>query len=102
MADASHELRTPVSVIQTAAEVTLDRPSREEAEYREALTIVCEQTARLSHVVDDMLVLARADANGYPVTRRPLDVDDVVEQCVEKCLGCCGHKEHQARDRAAV
>ena len=82
MADASHELRTPVSVIQTAAEVTLDRPSREEAEYRDALTIVCEQSARLSHVVDDMLVLARADAAGYPVARRPLDVDDVVEQCV--------------------
>ena len=66
MADASHELRTPVSVIQTAAEVTLDRPSREEAEYRDALTIVCEQSARLSHVVDDMLVLARADAAGLP------------------------------------
>jgi hypothetical protein len=47
MADASHELRTPVSVIQTAAEVTLEREAREDWEYREALTIVTEQSARL-------------------------------------------------------
>ena len=40
MADASHELRTPVSVIRATAEVTLSRVCREEAEYREALTIV--------------------------------------------------------------
>jgi signal transduction histidine kinase len=57
MADASHELRTPVSVIQTAAEVTLDRPSREEAAYRDAMSVVCEQSARLGRMVEDMLVL---------------------------------------------
>ena len=39
MADASHELRSPVSVIRTAAEVTLSRDHREEAEYREALAM---------------------------------------------------------------
>src|SRR5207244_479681 len=40
MADASHELRTPVSVVRTAADVTLNREHRDEAEYREALAIV--------------------------------------------------------------
>jgi heavy metal sensor kinase len=82
MADASHELRTPVSVIQTAAEVTLDRPSREEAEYRDAMSVVCEQSARLGRMVEDMLVLARADAGGYALMRRLLYVDEVVEECV--------------------
>jgi heavy metal sensor kinase len=82
MANASHELRTPVSVIQTAAEVTLERPVREEWEYREALTIVNEQSARLSRMVQDMFVLARADAGGYRLTRRLLYVDDIVGECV--------------------
>ena len=82
MADASHELRTPVSVIQTAAEVTLEREMREEWEYREALTIVNEQSTRLSRMVEDMFVLARADAGGYRLLRRSLDVDDIVAECV--------------------
>jgi heavy metal sensor kinase len=82
MADASHELRTPVSVIQTAAEVTLAQPVREEAEYRDALTIVNEQSTRLGRLVEDMLVLARADAGGYRLTRRPLYMDELVAECV--------------------
>jgi two-component system OmpR family sensor kinase len=82
MADASHELRTPVSVIQTAAEVTLDRPSRAEAEYRDAMSVVCEQSGRLGRMVEDMLVLARADAGGYALTRRLLYVDEIIEECL--------------------
>ncbi len=82
MADASHELRTPVSIIQTAAEVTLDREARENWEYRDALGIISEQSVRLTRMVEDMLVLARADAGGYPLTLRPLYLDDLVAECV--------------------
>ena len=71
-----------MSVIQTAAEVTLERPVREDWEYREALTIVNEQSTRLSRMVEDMLVLARADAGGYRLTRRPVYVDEIVAECV--------------------
>src|SRR5262249_50948641 len=67
MADASHELRTPVSIIRSATEVALSRESREEEDYRETLTIVGDQSRRLGRLVDDMLVLARADSGGYPV-----------------------------------
>jgi heavy metal sensor kinase len=82
MADASHELRTPVSVIQTAAEVTLERQMREDWEYREALTIVNEQSTRLSRMVEDMFVLARADAGGQRLTKRLVYVDEIVAECV--------------------
>ena len=81
MADASHELRTPVSVIRTASEVTLNREHREEPEYREALTMAGAQSRRLSRLVEDMLVLARADAGGYPLRPVDLYIDDVVNQC---------------------
>jgi heavy metal sensor kinase len=82
MADASHELRTPVSVIQTAAEVTLQREVREASEYREALVIVGEQSTRLTRMVEDMLVLARADAGGHSIRRRLVDLDEIVAECV--------------------
>jgi heavy metal sensor kinase len=84
MADASHELRTPVSIMRTAADVTLSQPTRDEAEYREALAAVSQQTARLARLVDDMLVLARADAGGYPVVRADVDLDAIVAQCVRE------------------
>jgi two-component system OmpR family sensor kinase len=82
MADASHELRTPVSIMRTAAEVTLSQPRRNEAEYREALTTVAQQASRLTRLVDDMLVLARADGGGYPMAFAALDFARLIEQCV--------------------
>ena len=62
MADASHELRTPLSVVQTAAQVILQTPVRSEAEYRETITMIEQQARRLTRIVRDMFVLARADA----------------------------------------
>jgi heavy metal sensor kinase len=81
MADASHELRTPVSVIRTAAEVALSRDHREEAEYREALAMAHAQSQRLSRLVEDMLVLARADAGAYPLRAVDLYLQDIVDDC---------------------
>ena len=67
MADASHELRTPVTIARTAASVALQQPTRSEAEYRETLEIVEQETIRLSRIVDDLFTLTRADAGNYPV-----------------------------------
>jgi heavy metal sensor kinase len=62
MADASHELRTPLSVMRTATGVTLEQKARSDGEYREALSIIDEQARRLTHIVEDMFMLARADS----------------------------------------
>jgi heavy metal sensor kinase len=80
MADASHELRTPLHVLRTAAAVTLERPRREEAEYRDALTMIDGQAARLAHMVEEMFTLARADAGRRPVERRDLYLDELVAE----------------------
>lgn len=82
MADASHELRTPVSVVRTAAQVTLSQPHREEGEYREALDIVTSQAARLTHVVDDMFLLAVADVGGRPLVPHYVYLDELVAECI--------------------
>jgi signal transduction histidine kinase len=82
MADASHELRTPIAVSRTAAEVMLDGPHGAPAEYREALAVVAKQMQRLSRVVNDMFLLARADSGEYAVQRREFYLNDVVEEVV--------------------
>lgn len=81
MADASHELRNPVSVIRSASDVALSREHRDESEYREALAMASAQSRRLGALVEDMLVLARADAGGYPVRPSTLFIDDVIDEC---------------------
>ena len=81
MADASHELRTPVSVVRATADVMLSRDHRDEAEYREAVAIVGGQARRLGRLVEDMLVLARADAGGYPLRPVDLYLDEIVADC---------------------
>ena len=80
MADASHELRNPLSVMSTAAGVTLKKEHRAEEEYREALQIVAEQTRRLSRIVNDMFMLARADSGQYPLRKRTLYLNDLLEE----------------------
>ena len=82
MADASHDLRTPVSVVRTAADVTLSRESRTEQEYRESFRIVGEQAKRLSRMVEDMFLLARVDAGQRHVTPTEFYFDEVVGECV--------------------
>jgi signal transduction histidine kinase len=82
MADASHELRTPVTTTRTAAAVALQQDHRDESEYRDTLKIVEEQAVRLSRVVDDMFTLARADAGNYPVRRTPMYLDEVIDDVV--------------------
>ena len=82
MADASHELRTPVATARTAASVALQQPHRDEQDYRQTLEIIEQQTARLSRVVDDMFTLARADAGNYPIRKMPMYLDEVIEDIV--------------------
>ena len=70
MADASHELRTPLSIMSAAAGVTLKKTHRGEDEYREAIEMMAEQTKRLSRIVNDLFILARADAGRYPLQKK--------------------------------
>jgi two-component system heavy metal sensor histidine kinase CusS len=63
-ADASHELRTPIALIRTTAELTLRRERSPET-YREALSEIVAESERTSRLVEDLLLLARADA-GLP------------------------------------
>lgn len=78
-ADASHELRTPVSLVRTTAEVAL-RHERTPQEYRAALTDVLDHARSMSALVEDLLVLARTDAGIEPRETARLDLRDIVSE----------------------
>ena len=83
-ADASHELRTPISVIEAEVGLALDRP-RETADYREVLERVGRESARLRHIVEDLLWLARADSESVRADAADIaDVAEIAEICVER------------------
>ncbi len=76
-ADASHELRTPISLIRTEAEIAL-RKSRTEEEYRDALFHILTEAERTSSMVEKLLSLARADSGREALEIRPIDLREMV------------------------
>ena len=81
VADASHELRTPVAILCGEADVTLSQQTRTEQEYRESLAILREEAKRLKHIVEDLFTLARADAGQHPLAPADFYLDELVAEC---------------------
>ena len=82
MADAAHELRTPVTILRTRVEVSLAQ-AREPDHDAATLRAIEREAARLGHIVGDLLTLARADAGERPIARELLYLDDAASQAVE-------------------
>jgi len=80
MADASHELRTPLAVIRGESEVSLQKEGRKEADYRESLDVIRSEAARLSNIVEDLLMLARADSGSFKPGFTRFYLDEVVSE----------------------
>jgi len=78
-ADASHELRTPISLIRTEAEIAL-RKSRGDAEYREALRHILLEAEKTSSLVEELLTLARADSGRENLHLTFLDLRSVIAE----------------------
>jgi two-component system OmpR family sensor kinase len=81
LADTSHELRTPVTIIRSEAEVTLSR-ERDGSEYRDALEIIRSEATRLTYLIDSVLLLARADAKQHRIANEAFSLNEVTEQSV--------------------
>jgi len=79
LADTSHELRTPVTIIRSETDVTLSR-ERSPEEYRRALDSIRNEAAHLTSLIDAVLLLARADARQLRIAREPLNLGDVVRE----------------------
>jgi heavy metal sensor kinase len=80
VADASHELRTPIAVIRGEADVALSQ-ERSAGEYRQTLAVILDESRRLSRLVDDLLNLARADAGSARLQVREFYFGDLLRDC---------------------
>jgi heavy metal sensor kinase len=80
VADASHELRTPVAAIRSMTDVTLASSAAVSPdEYRAVLRDVNVEAERLGHLISDLLLLARVDENKMPLEREVVRLDRLVE-----------------------
>jgi signal transduction histidine kinase len=83
VADASHQLRTPLSALTTELELALRR-ARSGDELREALASAAESTALLSRLADDLLLLARANEGRIALKAEEIDVGDLAQRVADR------------------
>jgi heavy metal sensor kinase len=80
--NVAHELKTPLTILRGEAELALSDPGGTEEAQRVSATYL-EETVRLAGIVDDLLTLAQADAGRLQVERRPVRMDELVEDLRE-------------------
>jgi heavy metal sensor kinase len=81
-ADAAHELRTPLAVMRSAAEVALRVP-REAQEYHRVLEELLEEIERLTRLAEQLLFLSRGDAGLVPLVRQPVRLDELIPEVAD-------------------
>lgn len=87
LADVSHELRTPITIIRGEAEVTLRARDPDLAEHRAALQRIAEQAVHTARLVDDLLFVARAEAEAPRLARQSVVVAELARRCCDDIGG---------------
>jgi heavy metal sensor kinase len=95
-ADASHELRTPLTAIIGQIDVAIERP-RDAESYRTTLTTVREQARRLARLANDLLFLARADAQPTPVAHELIDLGNLLPAIIAQVEPLADDRQQQIR-----
>jgi len=81
--DASHELRTPISILRAELELALGQPG-DSTEVHQALHSSLEEVERLAQLTEDLLVLARADSDQVPLRAEPVDLRASADHVAER------------------
>jgi len=84
-ADASHELKTPLTVLRADVERAM-HPATNRGERMVALEEALQETARMSDLVDSLLTLARADEGRFDIHRTPIELDPLVREVYETAV----------------
>ncbi len=91
-ADLSHELRTPLTAMRGEAEVTLRLAGNDAEEYRAGLARIADHASHAGNLVEDLLLLARGEAEDMPLHHEPVDLAELVQ-------GVCSDLNTSAVDR---
>ncbi|MFY9403630.1 MAG: HAMP domain-containing sensor histidine kinase, partial [Defluviitoga tunisiensis] len=82
-ADVSHDLRTPLSIIQAETSLTLKK-DRSIEEYKKSLQLIQEEVLYMSSIIDKLLFLARSDSKSQYYNITSLDLKDLLEELIQK------------------
>ena len=96
VANVSHELRTPLTVISGFLETLCDNPDLSAEEREHALHLMSQQTARMQHIVDDLLLLARLETDQRPVRAARVAVPEMLRTLLEEAKTLSGGR-HEIR-----
>ncbi|MEL6136687.1 MAG: HAMP domain-containing sensor histidine kinase [Cyanobacteria bacterium J06628_6] len=83
-ADASHELRNPIAVIQTNVQVALSDPEPDVEQQQRQLQVIERLTRRLGRLVDNLLFLARQESGLVPTQMTEIDLAQLLEEVIEE------------------
>jgi signal transduction histidine kinase len=81
--DASHELKTPLTILRGEVEVAL-RKQRTPQEYEEILQSNLEEINRMSHIVNDLLLLSKADSGDVRLNKEEVNLTEILDDIVDQ------------------
>ncbi len=91
-ADASHELRTPVTILLSESQRILKR-ERTAEEYKEAIQTCGDTARRMAKLIESMLILARQDSEQIAASREPCDLAAIIQECARTLSPLAAEKQ---------
>jgi heavy metal sensor kinase len=100
-ADASHELRSPLSLIRTTAELAA-KGGRTSSEYHEDMVQILSEAERTSRLIDSLLLLARADSGEDGLQREPTNLATSVREAVDQACSLAANRDIELTSKILV
>jgi two-component system, OmpR family, sensor kinase len=97
MADASHQIRTPLTVALAAAQVTSREPNASVRDCKDSLQIIEHQVLQLRRTVDDMFFLSQADTGSLNPERKQVYLDDATSEAVRSAKALAREKQQMLK-----
>ena len=81
--NASHGLRTPLTIIQAKQELLLQEPESKIIDKSEDINLTLKETRRLSKMIKELMALARSDSNEYVLNKEEINIDELIQEIVK-------------------
>lgn len=81
--NASHELRTPITIIQAQQELLLKEPNSKILDKSESINQTLKETKRITKLLKELMDLARVDSNNIKIEKSELDINELIKEIIQ-------------------